>query len=386
MTAIDWTSFVPPWPPSLQFGKLITDEQLVIRYWCPWLERQSGRPATEVQGRGLFELFPELNERGMSALYKRALAGEAAELRQQQHSYLIPLPLPTPAGSFRYMQQRAQIAPLELDGRVVGTISILFDLTEQALEAEAARQLRVAAEEALRIRDTFFSLAAHELRTPLTTLLGRAQLLQKWLGDTPRTEERVLRSVAIVVEQAKRLNAMLTALLDVSRIQTGRFSIVTAQLDLCKLVQRTVEEIYPTPSTHELQLELPPQPLPVEGDESRLEQVLLSLIGNAVKYSPQGGRVRVRLRQDANEAQIVVSDNGIGIPVEAQEDLFRRFYRAENAERLGISGLGVGLFTAHEILELHGGRIKVESIEGQGSSFTVSLPLATREPSQSPGA
>jgi signal transduction histidine kinase len=241
---------------------------------------------------------------------------------------------------------------------------------------------RATAEEALRLRDAFLSIAAHELRTPLTTLLGRAQLLQKWLEREESAPERDVRSIRIVVKQAQRLNEMITGLLDVSRIQGGRFTIAPRPLNLLALVRRVVDEWRLAAAQHTLLLEAAQEPLTVQGDELRLEQVLQSLLDNAIKYSPGGGEVRVEVGRSRGKARVRVSDHGIGIPAATQGELFHNLCRAENADAEGLSGLGIGLYVANQILELHSGRIAVESVEGEGSAFTVELPLA--EP-QSPG-
>jgi signal transduction histidine kinase len=315
------------------------------------------------------------------------------------------------------MRQRGPLGPVVFEGRIVGTLCTISDLSDvadrelrlqrrlreseaivsrQAEEAarrfaearerarlfEAVERSRATAEEALRLRDAFFSIAAHELRTPLTTLLGRAQLLQKWLEREEGAAERDVRSIRVVVKQAQRLNDMITGLLDVSRIQGGRFAIAPRPLSLTALARRVVDEWRPAAARHALLLEAAQEPLTVQGDELRLEQVLQSLLDNAIKYSPGGGEVRVAMGRSGDRARLRVSDQGIGIPAAAQDELFHSFYRAENADAEGLSGLGIGLYVANQILELHGGRIAVESVEGEGSTFTVELPLA--EP-QSPG-
>jgi signal transduction histidine kinase len=178
---------------------------------------------------------------------------------------------------------------------------------------------------------------------------------------------------------------MISALLDVSRIQSGRFSIVPTPLQLNGLVRRVVEEWQIASSTHQIGLVEPDEMLFVHGDEVRLEQVLHSLLNNAVKYSPNGGPITISLERQNSEACIAVRDEGVGIPEAARGQLFRRFYRADNAERLGVSGLGIGLFVASEIVELHGGEIDVTSTEGRGSTFTLRLPLAP-EAQRSPRA
>jgi signal transduction histidine kinase len=200
-------------------------------------------------------------------------------------------------------------------------------------------------------------------------------MLERWMGKDERVDERSLRAIQIVVSQAQRLNKMITALLDVSRIQTGRFSIEAAPMDLAALLRRVVEESRLALVNHTVQIEGAQAPVMIDGDEVRLEQMLQNLISNAIKYSPRGGVVLVRLAARGGFAIVSVSDQGIGISPEAQRQLFHRFYRAKNAETYGISGMGIGLFVVKEIVELHGGDTAVESVEGRGSTFTVRLPL-----------
>ncbi|NNJ08928.1 PAS domain-containing protein [Chloroflexales bacterium ZM16-3] len=239
----------------------------------------------------------------------------------------------------------------------------------------AAQHARALAEEAVRVRDAFFSIAAHELRTPLTTLLGRAQMLQRLIAQRDEPDERSQRTIQIVVAQSQRLNKMITALLDVSRIQTGRFSIDPAPMNLTTLVRRVVDESRLMIADHPIRFQSPEAPLMIDGDELRLEQMLQNLIGNAVKYSPGGGQVSVILSGGEGRAMIAVADQGIGIAPDAQRQLFQRFYRADSAEAHGISGMGIGLFVVKEIAELHGGEVGVQSDEDKGSTFTVRLPL-----------
>lgn len=290
------------------------------------------------------------------------------------------------------------IVPLSSDGEVAGAMILARNAERQAftradlsLAEEIARRAittlenvrlyvaaqhsRALAENAVRVRDAFFSIAAHELRTPLTTLLGRSQMLQRWLDQPAPANERSRRTIQIIVAQAQRLNRMITALLDVSRIQTGRFSIDPTPMDLTDLARRVVDESQLTIVDRTITLHTPDAPLAINGDEVRLEQMLQNLIGNAIKYSPNGGPIEVRLSRQDGQALLTVSDEGIGISEAAQRQLFRRFYRAENAEAYGISGMGIGLFVVKEIAELHGGEVSVRSAEGQGSAFSVRLPL-----------
>jgi len=180
----------------------------------------------------------------------------------------------------------------------------------------------------------------------------------------------------VIVAQAARLNRMVAALLDIARIESGQLSINRAPLDLCDLARRVVEEAREQAEDHGLELTCEPEHLLIEGDDLRLEQVLQNLIQNAIKYSPPGALVTVRIERQDAYASVAVADHGIGIPEAALEQLFQRFYRAPNVDERQISGMGIGLFVVKEIVKLHGGAVEVDSIEGQGSTFTIRLPLA----------
>lgn len=168
---------------------------------------------------------------------------------------------------------------------------------------------------------------------------------------------------------------MIASLLDVSRISMGKLSIERAPVDLGALVRRVIAETQPTAELHRLVSRLPEDRLVIIGDELRLEQVIQNLISNAVKYSPHGGPVTVQLEQRDWYAWVSVTDQGIGIPRASLARLFQRFYRAENADQRRISGMGIGLYVVKEIVDLHGGTVGVTSTEGEGSTFTVCLPL-----------
>lgn len=373
MTAIDVTACLPAWlPAALPAGIIITDAELSVRHWCSWLEQRSGLPAAALLGRPLLDSFPELRARGLEGVFRRALAGEPVRLQQEGYSYLLALPAGAPAEA---LAQRAEVCPLQMGGRVVGTVSTIIDLAEHGAAEEALRQ-QAAAQEALRQQEAYLSLAAHELRTPLTALLGRAQLLQRWLSEGDAADDRSMRSVGIVVEQAQRLDAMITSVLELSRAQLGRLNVQLQTLDLAGVARRAVEEQRAAAPGRRIALEAADGPLPARADMARIEQVLRSLIGNAVKFSPGGGPVLVRATRRGGEAWLSVADEGIGIPAGDQARLFEPHFRARNAERMGIKGLGVELFLAARIVALHGGDIAAESAEGCGSIFTVRLPLA----------
>ncbi|HMA34494.1 MAG TPA: hybrid sensor histidine kinase/response regulator [Chloroflexia bacterium] len=254
-------------------------------------------------------------------------------------------------------------------------------LERHAAELESMVEERTReAQQALRIRDHFLSIAAHELKTPMTSILGAAQLLQRRDAADGFLNPRDVRTLRILVQQTLRLHRLIISLLDLSRLQTGQLTIERQVVDLAALARRVVEEMGTAFERHTLTTSIPENPLLVTGDELRLEQVLYNLLQNAIKYSPRGGALAVRVAAEERLATISVTDHGIGIPAAAQPRLFTRFYRAENAAAPGISGMGVGLYVVREIMTLHGGRVEVASVEGQGSTFTVWLPLRRGTP------
>jgi signal transduction histidine kinase len=247
---------------------------------------------------------------------------------------------------------------------------------ERAALLQREQEARAAAEAAVRLRDQFLSVASHELKTPLTALLGYLHLLQRRIERASHPDPRDQQALQVVMSQASRLNRLIDALLDISRIQNGQLSIAPHTIDLNALVQRVLTEMQPTLHSHSLKSIGVAAPLLVEGDELRLEQVLYNLLQNAVKYSPNGGQITVQAVCDEQEILLSVTDSGIGIPAASIPHLFERFYRAENVDMSQLSGMGIGLYVVREIVNLHGGTIRVTSTEGEGSSFTVALPLA----------
>ena len=218
---------------------------------------------------------------------------------------------------------------------------------------------------------------AEELARRAAAAIENAQLFQRRDTREGSLSERDRRSLSLVVEQSQRLNRMIEALLDLSRLETGQLSIERKPLDLRELARRMVAEAQTGLEQHSIVFSAPEQPLMVIGDELRLEQVIQNLIQNAVKYSPVGGRVDVRVARRGSMAYVAVTDQGIGVPQSALPRLFTRFYRASNVNPQHISGMGVGLYVVKEIVTLHGGEVGVESQEGAGSTFTIYLPLAT---------
>jgi signal transduction histidine kinase len=287
----------------------------------------------------------------------------------------------------------AMLVPLHIGERILGIIILATgesgryydaadlvlaeDLAQRAALAVENARLYEGAQNAIRVRDAFLSIAAHELKTPVTGIMGYAQLLQRRAEQGEGQHNA--RAAQVIVEQAKRLSKLVGSLLEVSRLETGQFTLDFRPLDLCVLVRRVADEVsmmFPPGSPHVLTCECPEGAVIVEGDALRLEQVLQNLVQNAIKYSPQGGAINVQVEKHGDQAVIAVSDRGLGIPRDAQANLFQRFYRAGNVRGDSISGMGIGLYVVREIVSRHDGTVEVESTEGVGSTFIVRLPMA----------
>ena len=234
--------------------------------------------------------------------------------------------------------------------------------------------------EAVQVRDQFLSIASHELKTPLTSLLINAQLLERRTEREGKVGSANHRSAGAIVRQSRRLRSLIDAMLDVSRIAGGQLSIQRERLDLAALAQTVVSETAVSSDRHTIIYTGPESPVMVDGDRTRLEEVLLNLVQNAIKYSPQGGTIEVNLRTGETDVYVSVRDTGIGIPAESLPRLFTPFYRATNAQSSRISGMGIGLAVVRDVVTLHDGEVSVESEVGEGSTFTIRMPLAPPAP------
>jgi PAS domain S-box-containing protein len=256
---------------------------------------------------------------------------------------------------------RTATAPIrDHGGHVVGAVLVASDIT-------ALKDLE-------RSREEFVSIVAHDLRTPITAILGFASLLERRAARHP-TDEQQRKAVDSIMTSARRLNGMVSELLDLSRIESRRLVLAPEPVELPAQLHAAVERMRPVLHDHPLrvdgEVELPPLSL----DPARIEQVLINLLTNAASYSPAGSEIAVTVEQQGDEAVVSVLDGGIGIPPEEQAHLFEPFHRTRDAAAHRRDGLGVGLHISKGLIEAHGGRIWVESAPGQGSAFRFALPL-----------
>ncbi|HNJ77988.1 MAG TPA: ATP-binding protein [Marmoricola sp.] len=273
---------------------------------------------------------------------------------------------------------------LDEHGRLIGFVGTCEDVTRrvatarslnEALSKEREAVLRLA--EVDKAKDQFVSTVSHELRTPITNIIGYTELLED--GELGELDEPQRQAVSRISFSGRRLLSLVNDLLTLSRVQQKGLEKNTATINLNKVLTTSVELSKPAgvDALHPpINLELPLEPVYIQGDGEKLERAVINLISNALKFTPPEGTVEVGLQRDPDQVRIIVSDTGRGLSPAEQEKLFTRFFRAESAERDAIPGSGLGLSIVKTIVELHEGTISVDSESGSGSTFTISLPLS----------
>lgn len=312
--------------------------------------------------RAVLSTHPARDDPANAGLYRR-------------HGSVAILAAPITVGVERLgiLRVSAPRAPVFADEDLV-LVQLLADqaaviLESRALIDEAARVR--AREEATRLKDDFLSAAAHDLKTPLTTLVAQAQLLERRARRDP-TVPADAAGIERIAREAIRLRDLVMELLDASRAEQGGLVGQREQVDLVEMVREVCGQV---PEGRCILEVLPP--IVGEYDRARILQLITNLVENALKYSPPGAPVTVRVVERDGEAHVEVQDRGIGIPAADQPHVFDRFYRASNVDDRRFAGMGLGLHICHNIVTQHGGRIWVESEPDAGSTFHVALPLAS---------
>jgi signal transduction histidine kinase len=260
------------------------------------------------------------------------------------------------------------------EGCVTGFLKIIRDRTEQRSQIETLEQSNAALRESRERVHLFLSTLGHELRNPLGPLSGAVQVIRKLNAD-PRVES----ALQIVSRQVAALTRLADDLMDVARLEAGKVELKLQTVDLRSLVSDAVRSMERAAADQQLTLQavLPDGALRAQIDESRFHRLVLNLLGNAIKYTPPGGRVWVKATQEGGDVVLRVEDNGIGITPGMLPKIFELFTQDHNARSMSPSGLGVGLAMVREIAELHGGSVQARSAgTGKGAEFTVRLPGA----------
>lgn len=261
------------------------------------------------------------------------------------------------------------------DGSVVTvgiTYSPIFSSEGKLVNITAGFRDITRFREAEEVKTTFISVVSHELKTPVALIKGYAGTLNR--KDVEWDKQTIRESLVVIEEEADRLTELIDNLLDISRLQAGAFKLEIGFVNVIRLAEKTVAKFRTQTGRHTFVLDFPPRLPTVPGDEGRLRQVLDNLLSNAIKYSPDGGQIRVSGRTDDHQVYVAVTDEGIGIPKDEQENIFGRFYRVRSGVSERTQGAGLGLYFVRSVIQAHGGRVWVESRPGQGSTFVFTLP------------
>ena len=315
-----------------------------------------GKPARET----LRGLLPQEAWKSVDAVYEsgNAFVGTEAAISLDEHGW---------GGTERRFFNFVVQVIRDLAGNIDGLMLHAFEVTDQVRARERER-------DAIRLRDEFLSIASHELRTPLTPLRLQLQSTLKCLDKGENGVAELRPRLELALRQTVRIGILVTDLLEVSRITSGRLTLQREEMDLADSVRDVAERHEPEARNAGTTVQLQAEHVTGRWDRLRIEQVIANLLVNAIKY---GGGLPVRLKVERADgaARLTVRDEGIGISTEDQERIFDRFERAVSVRSYG--GMGLGLYIAQQIVDAHGGRIQVQSTRGKGSTFTVDLPVLT---------
>jgi PAS domain S-box-containing protein len=318
--------------------------------------------SADVIGKTDADLFPPDDAARLMALKRRAMES-GTEVREQ---------LWVTSNGQRVFLDLCLEPMRDAAGRVVGVGVATVDLTERQKAEEALREANLQLAEADRRKNEFLGLLSHELRNPLTPIRNSIYILEKTVPGGPQAR----RALAVINRQVGHLTQLVDDLLDVTRISRGKIRLERARLDLVEVVRRSVEDHRAFLEHHELVLELPNDPISVDGDPTRLGQVIGNLLINAAKFTPETGKISVTLTPTPDSAMLEVADTGLGIDAHTLKRLFQPFAQAERSLSQSRGGVGLGLALVKGLVELHGGAVSAHSDgPGQGARFTVRLPL-----------
>ena len=324
----------------------------------------------DIVGKPILEAIPELRGQGVdTAMHEIMRTGEAMTFREQM--YMIDATgtgRPEPR-YYSFIWQPVRGA----DGAIASVLILTHDVTSSVKARAHEQEMRSAAEEANRLKDDFIATVSHELRTPLSSILGWVQLLRQG----PMDETQTVRALETIERNARAQSQLIEDLLDVARIASGKLTLEITRVSLVSVLTTVIETARPTAAKKDVTLHLQvDDDLSLYGDAIRLQQIVSNLVTNAVKFSANGGRVDVQLKETDGEAEVSVCDHGAGISADFLPHVFERFRQAPGAAPRAQGGLGLGLSIVKQLVELHSGRVSAESKgQGHGATFRVRLPL-----------
>jgi PAS domain S-box-containing protein len=337
----------------------------VIRTWNAGAERLFGHRAEEAVGRSITLIIPPDRLDEEKVILARLARGERIE-----HYETIRV-----ARDGRRLDISLTISPIrDAEGRVIGASKIARDITERKAAEAALRAALEALREADRRKDEFIALLAHELRNPLAPLRNGLEVMRLASGDA----QAVAKSRDIMDRQLSHMVRLIDDLLDVSRISRNKMELRRSRVLLADVVSSAVETARPAleAAGHELTVSLPPEPIHLDADLTRLAQVFGNLLNNSAKYTERGGHVWLTATREGGQVSVAVRDTGIGIPAFALPKIFDMFSQVDRSIERSTGGLGIGLALVKGLVEMHGGTVEAASPgQGKGSTFNVRLPV-----------
>jgi PAS domain S-box-containing protein len=341
----------------------------IVTSWNVAAERMFGYTSDEMVGRSIRTIIPDDRQGEEENVLAHIRRGERVEhfetIRRRKDGSLLPVSL--------------TVSPVrDRNGIVVGASKIARDISLlKEVEAERSRLLRLAEENAT-LKDEFLATLSHELRTPLNAILGYVRMLRSGMLAMDRRD----KAIEIIERNATALTQIVEDVLDISRIVTGKMRLNVSKMNLVDVVQHAVDAVLPAAEAKGIRIHraFDGDAVPILGDPDRLQQVIWNLMSNAVKFTPRGGHIDVRLERDHAHAEIVIRDSGMGISPSFLPFIFERFRQADAGPTRERGGLGLGLGIARQLVEMHGGSIRAESEgNGQGATFIVELPLGIEQ-------
>jgi len=360
----------------LELGVLTVDRSLTITSCNRWLAAAMPQARSSIVGQPLLTVFPELRGSAAEQAFHGALAGATTVWAHRFHRYLLPLP-PRPTvseGRFDRMQQSAHVMPLGRGGAIEGVVVIIQDVTERVTREEQLREALAQAEVASQAKSDFLAAMSHELRTPLGAIIGYMDLLESdMVGPVAPLQKQYLGRVK---SAARHLIHIIEEILTFSRVEAGKEPIALEAVDGVALVQSVVELFEPQAATKRVGLHatLPSAPVLLFTDPTKLRQILINVIGNAMKFT-DAGSVRVAMSCDAERVSFGITDTGPGISHDDVGRIFDPFTQLDQSLTRPKGGTGLGLPVSRKLAHLLGGDLLVHSVVGVGTTFTLWLPI-----------
>lgn len=371
---------------SIGDAVIATDVNGIINFINPTAQAITGWTMEQAAKRPLDEVFRIINEETRATVESpfSVIKRKGATVGLANHTLLL-------ARDGTEIPIEDSGAPIkDARGKIIGVIVVFHNVSERRRTEHEREQLfmreqqaRSEAEAANRLKDEFLATVSHELRTPLTAIMGYAEMMH----DDQLSPDETGHAVEIITRNARSQAKIIDEILDVSRIITGKFHLEMRPIQLAPIIQAVLDTLHPAAAAKAITITvaLDSEAGLVAGDANRLQQVIWNLVSNAIKFTPQKGRVEIRLERVESHIEVKVSDDGVGISEQFVPFLFERFRQADASTTRAHGGLGLGLAIVRHLVELHGGTVRAESAgAGRGAVFTVRFPLTAMREEQSP--